>query len=348
MPPKIVRRTPPRPPVYRTGGRVYRTDTCRPQVDALRAGKIAYHALARGTYPGARLPPRALPGVSCVGYWDAIGAQDWGLELHRNEGIEIACMETGGMPYVVDGVRHTLRAGDLTITRPWQLHCHGHPRIGPGRIHWVIIDVGVRRPHETWRWPPWLILSAEDLAELARRLRSNERAVWKADEPLVESFRAIARTLSDHPPRACISPVAVHLNALLLHLLELLRGDRSPAPAALAPAERTVELFLRDLEENPASLGREWTLESMAQECGLRATAFAKYCRRLMNTSPLHHLNRLRLARAALLLRTAPRRTVTEVAFDVGFHSSQYFSTQFHRHFRCTPKAYRGAQTKPR
>ena len=332
-----------RPPVYRSAGRVYRTDTCRPQVDALRAGKITFQALARGHYPGARLPDDALPGVSCVGFWDAIGAQDWGLELHRNEGVEIACMETGGMPFVVDGASHALRAGDVTITRPWQLHSHGHPLIGPGRIHWVIIDVGVRRPHEAWQWPAWVVLSPADRQELTQRLRQNERPIWKGSDEVLTCFRALARALSDRPPRAAISPVAVHLNALLLHLLELLRAAPVDTPSALAPAERTVELFLHDLAENPTSLAQDWTLESMARECGLRPTAFAKYCRRLLNTSPLQHLSRLRLTRAADLLRAQPRLTVTEIAFAVGFHSSQYFSTQFHRHFHCTPKAYRAA-----
>ena len=343
MPPKNAQSRSLRPPVFRTAGRVYRTDTCRPQVDALRGGKIAYHALARGHYPGARLPEGALPGVSCIGFWDAIGAQDWGLELHRNEGVEIACMETGGMPFVVDGASHALRAGDLTITRPWQLHSHGHPLIGPGRIHWVIIDVGVRRPHEAWQWPAWVVLSQDDRRELTRRLRQNERPVWKATDEVLDAFRSIAGALADHAPRAALSPVTVYLNALLLHLLEMLREARTPAPPALAPAERTVELFLHDLEENAASLTQDWTLESMARECGLRPTAFAKYCRRLMNTSPLQHLSRLRLRQAAAMLRAQPRLTVTEIAFAVGFHSSQYFSTQFHRHFRCTPKAYRAA-----
>lgn len=329
------------PPVFRSAGQTYRVDTCRPQVEALRTGKIAFHALSRGSYPGARLPEGALPGVPSLGFWDAIGPQDWGLELHRNEGIEITLMETGGMPFVVEGASMQLRAGDLTITRPWQLHSHGHPRIGPGRIHWIIIDVGVRRPNEDWKWPPWVILSDEDVRELTRRLRANEQPVWKSSDELQACFRAIARVLTEREPAGCVSPVAVYLNELLYHLLEMLRASRQPADSAFSPAERTVELFLRDLESNSESLAQEWTLESMAAECGLGPTAFAKYCRRFSNTSPLQHLNRLRLQQSARMLLEKPGHTITEIAFASGFHSSQYFSTQFHRYFKQTPKDYR-------
>ena len=332
---------PPPPPVFRATGRVWRVDSCRPQVEAMLAGKIEYHALSNGAYPGAALPKGALPGAACVGFWDAIGPQDWGLDLHRNEGVEIALMETGGMPFILEGGRHDLRAGDLTVTRPWQLHGHGHPLIGPGRLHWAILDVGVRRPNEEWRWPAWVVLSADDRSELAARLRRNGRPVLKASEALQEDFRAIARVLQERPAAACLSPVAVHLNALLYHLLEALRAERNPPGGGGNPAEQTVALFLADLERNPGHLSEDWTLESMAAECGLKPTAFAKYCRLLKNTSPLRHLNRLRLQAAADLLRARPSLTITEVAFRAGFHSSQYFATQFQRHYHLTPKAFR-------
>jgi AraC family L-rhamnose operon regulatory protein RhaS len=330
-----------RPPIFRAATSTYGVDTCRPQRDAIRDGKITLHALARGGYPGEQLPSDALRGVNSIGYWDAIGPQDWGLELHRNEGIEISFMETGGMPFVVENRGHELRAGDLTVTRPWQLHCHGYPTIGPGRIHWIIIDVGVRRPNQEWKWPDWVVLAPRDLKELTNRLRHLNQPVQKTSEAIQNCFRAIAASLADREPTRRISPITVYLNELLWHLLELLRTQRTVRQSRISPAEQTVRLFLRDLENNEQSLCEAWTLESMAKECGLGETAFARYCRLLTNTSPLHHLNRLRLQLAARMLREQPDRSITDIGFACGFNSSQYFSTQFHRHFKRTPKAYR-------
>ena len=329
------------PPIYRGGDRTYHVDTCRPQKEARQARKIDLHALARGTYPGERLPNDALRGLNSLGFWDAVGPQDWGLELHRNEGVEIALMETGGMPFVLEDRTHDLRAGDLTITRPWQLHSHGHPFIGPGRIHWAVIDVGVRRPNQDWKWPSWVILSPGDLRELTSRLRHNERPAWKATNELIECFRAIARTLTSGAGARRISPLTVYLNEVLWHILELLRRDRRRGEPELLSSQRTVELFLRDLENNPGGLAHDWTLGGMAAECGLGVTAFSRYFRLLTNTSPLNHLNRLRLHHAARLLCERPDTSITAIAMACGFNSSQYFATQFHRHFGHPPKAHR-------
>jgi AraC family L-rhamnose operon regulatory protein RhaS len=73
-------------------------------------------------------------------------------------------------------------------------------------------------------------------------------------------------------------------------------------------------------------------------------TTFAKYCRQLANTSPMKFLARCRCELAARRLVERPAASVTEIAFDSGFSSSQYFASQFRRHLGCTPSAYRAGQ----
>jgi len=52
------------------------------------------------------------------------------------------------------------------------------------------------------------------------------------------------------------------------------------------------------------------------------------------------HVRRLRLERAAWLLRTS-RATVTRVALDTGYETSAAFNKAFQRHFRVSPTAFR-------
>ena len=109
----------------------YEIDRCEPQNRAIKSGRINFHALTKGHYPGTPVPENVLSGLSSIGFWSAGGAQDWGLDEHRNEGIEIMFLETGTMVFVADQKRYNLRAGQFTITRPWQLHKLGTPNIGP-------------------------------------------------------------------------------------------------------------------------------------------------------------------------------------------------------------------------
>jgi AraC family L-rhamnose operon regulatory protein RhaS len=138
-----------------------------------------------------------------------------------------------------------------------------------------------------------------------------------------------------------ISRLTVAVNRVFVELLEVLSihpVDESPASDS---RRRTVELFLRDLAENPASSAEPWTLETISGQCGMGITAMAKYCRELVNSGPIAYLNLCRLEHAARALRDEPSLSVTEIAMRVGFNSSQYFATCFRKRYRTTPVGYR-------
>jgi AraC family L-rhamnose operon regulatory protein RhaS len=328
-------------PIYQNGADLFEIDNCGPQLRAMREGKLELRALSKGHYPGMRMNSNVLPGLTHLGFWDCREAQDWGLEAHRNEGLEIVFLETGGMGFEVDGRKHSLHAGNLTVTRPWQLHKLGDPNIGRGRLCWIILDVGVRRPNQEWRWPSWVVLSPRDLGDLTRMLRQGEQAVWLAHPRMRQVFRELADCVLRWKEPRTASRLAVAVNRLLVELLDVLAEQQRDESPDLASRRRTVELFLKDLAENPASGAEPWTLEAMAARCGLGITSLAKYCRELVNCGPMAYLGLCRLEHAARLLRGEPGLSVTEVAMSCGFNSSQYFATLFQRHYGRTPTSYR-------
>ena len=138
-----------------------------------------------------------------------------------------------------------------------------------------------------------------------------------------------------------VSRLAAHLNQLLIGILDALTEQQAHEDAELTSRWRAVEIFLKDLEEGRVGLGESWTLDRMAAHCGLGVTVFSKYCRELVNASPVEFLNRCRLDYAARQLRSAPRLPVTEIAFASGFNSSQYFATSFAKRFQLSPSDYR-------
>ncbi len=282
-----------------------------------------------------------LPGLTNAGFWNCQRAQDWGLESHRNEGIELVFLETGSLGFEVDGGLHQLHAGDLTVTRPWQLHRLGDPNIGRGRLYWLILDVGVRRPNQEWIWPEWVVLSARDKTELARKLRQGEQAVWTANSALREVFRDMAECVVHWKNPRMASRLAVVVNRMLVEILEILASQQTVESPALITRRRTVELFLMDLAANPLSSAEPWTLPAMALQCGMGVTAMAKYCRELVNCGPMSYLNLCRLDHAARMLSDGSEKSVTDIAMAVGFNSSQYFATLFRKRQRMTPMEFR-------
>lgn len=326
-------------PTYKSGHEEYEIDRCEPQNQAVREGKIEFHALTKGHYPGTPIPQNILPGLNSIGFWDAGGTQDWGEDPHRNEGVEITFLETGSMVLNADK-QHSLRAGHFTITRPWQLHKLGAPNIGPGRLHWLILDVGVRRPHQNWRWPEWVVLTKNDLAELTRKLRHNENPVWASTPAIAQSFRDLARSIVHWEQPHSVSRLAVSLNQLLIGILDVLSGQRVHENDQLTTHRRTVELFLKDLEEGRLDLSEPWTLERMAQQCNMGITALTRYSREIVNAGPMEFLNLCRLEFAARKLREQPAPSITDTAFACGFNSSQYFATRFRERFHISPSEF--------
>jgi AraC-like DNA-binding protein len=328
-------------PIYKARNTRYKIDSCEPQNIAIQTGKINFHALTKGHYPGTPVPKNVLAGLSSIGFWNADSAQDWGEDPHRNEGVEIIFLETGTIGFTTDRKKYDLRAGQFIVTRPWQHHKLGTPNIGPGRLHWLIVDVGVRRPHQSWNWPDWLILTHQDLAELTRKLRHNENPVWNATPTIIHSFKELARTVEAWDQPHAVSRMATFLNQLFLGILDALCEQQTRDTPELTSRQRTVELFLRELKGDALVCSEAWTIGSMAEHCGMGVTAFSKYCRELVNAGPMEYLNQCRLEFAARQLRSDPDATVTDVAYRNGFNASQYFATRFRQRFGCTPRAYR-------
>ncbi|MEI6675471.1 MAG: AraC family transcriptional regulator [Verrucomicrobiota bacterium] len=316
----------------------HRADTCEPLAAAADAGELRLMALARGAYPGDPLPGRALPQVSSIGYWDAAHDQTWGLAEHRNEGIEITYLDNGHLGFVVDGRSHPLSPGLLTITRPWQPHSVGTPLVTASRLYWLILDVGVRQAHRAWVWPPWLVLSRQDLKELTSLLRENEHPVWPGTPEIGRCFAALGHLVecaqSGHPP---LSRLALLINELLVCVLELLRTQNPPRRTALTLGERSVAMFLERLKKH---LDEPWTLESMAAQAGLKRTRFAHHCRKLTNLAPMAYLQQVRVEKAKRLLLGSDTN-ITAIAMDCGFASSAYFSSVFRSLTGCAPRDWR-------
>lgn len=319
----------------------YEVDSCLPQRVAIDSGKVGFQAWSHGHYPGKRIQPKWLSGVPSMGYFDVIGTQDWGIPAHRNEGIEICYQQTGESVLKVDGTSHRMLPNSLSLTRPWQLHSLGDPYLRSGRLIWVIIDVGVIRPNQDWTLPDWCVLTSSDRTELVDKLRGNEHPVWKATPRISECFSKITQLVEAPSVDPAISQARVQLNALLLGVLDMLSEQNVSTDDTLTTRRRAVQLFLGELERDGRLLAQPWTLEQMAGQCGVKRTTFSHYCHEMTNSSPIEALNRWRLTRAAEQLHAEPDKSITSIALEAGYSSSQYFATKFKRQHGMSPRQWR-------
>lgn len=317
---------------------------CAAQISAARAGKIQLTALSRGQYPGAILPSNTLPGLNSIGFWDGSGSQDWGIEPRRNRGLEIHFVRTGNMAFKVDEQPFHLNAGDLALTRPWQLHRLGDPNVGPGCVHWLDIDVGLRNPNDRWRWPDWVMLTRDDLAELTQKLRRNQMAVCKSTPEIAKIFQQLAACIVQWNNPHSTSRMIAGLNQLFVALLDNAETKKQNERAVQSSNRQLVEAFLKAIQDNPANCEEINSLKEMAERCGMGITVFAKHTREFANVGPMEFLKQCRLNHAARQLRERPGVSITDVCFSNGFNSSQYFATCFRKQFKMSPREFASSQ----
>jgi AraC-like DNA-binding protein len=329
---------PRRPVSFRSQRELYHADTCEPLAAAVARGDLRLAALGRGSYPGRPLPARDLRELCSIGVWDARADQRWGLDWHRNEGIELTYLAAGHLDFAVEDRNVALQPGNFTITRPWQKHRVGDPNVTASRLFWLILDVGVRRPNQPWRWPGWMLLDAALLRQVTVTLRHNEQPVWKADRRLARCFEDLA-THCGHPLTPThAAQLKILINELWVALAELLVSRRMQLDESLSSTDRTVRLFLEELRSRS---DEPWTLEAMAEQCGIGRSRLAHYCRQHTNCTPIEYLTRCRLEHACTLLQGEPTRSITDIALACGFETSQYFATVFARHFGRSPRIWR-------
>lgn len=113
---------------------------------------------------------------------------------------------------------------------------------------------------------------------------------------------------------------------------------RSPSPDGRSLLR--IGEALSHLERN---IHREVNLEELASIAHMSQRSFLRVFQSAVGTSPLAWAIEQRINRACSLLRQTDKR-VTEIAFDVGFNDSNYFTRQFTRATGFSPRAYRRRQ----
>lgn len=151
--------------------------------------------------------------------------------------------------------------------------------------------------------------------------------------------RLIEDELADEADEPGSGSVIDRLGDLIL--VELLRVEMRRA-SEMNPvwvhgvADATVSRFVARLHAEP---GRHWTWESMGRAAGLSRSALDRRFRAVLGQSPNRYLLALRMRLAASEL-AAGRKSIAEIAADVGYESEAAFHRAFRRTLGLTPGTY--------
>jgi len=259
------------------------------------------------------------------------------MHPHRNHGLELVLVEYGHLEWQVETRAESLYPGSLFFTLPWQVHGSRMIREPDNRIYYILIAQPETAPAETstLRLPETLNFTPEETGLIGEALFRTPLHT-RSSSPLIRSLftELIQKLDAGHQDERPLC--AALLKALLLETARIFSSPEKPDRSKWT-AEQNVSKFMLQLQTH---IDEPWTLDRMAEACKVKRSRFADIARQLTGYPPVKYLNRLRFETAGRLLKES-RKTVTEIAFECGFSSSQYFAAQFKKESGMTPTEYR-------
>ena len=270
-------------------------------------------------------------GIACV---PAIGFDNfqraWKVpEVHYHpECLEMSLCLRGSLGFEFRGQTRTLLPGNVAVSGPDDPHrFSSYPkrlskywflfRIPSGRIPLLRLPAREKR---------WLV---QELTALPGRMFNGER--------LELCFQRIFRIYDSVPAKSPERSLLLR-NAVTDLLLRIVECSKSP-PRQESNAR--LKSILREMEDHPE---RAYRIAELAERAGVSPSNLMRRFKKLTGLPPHAFCVTRRIAKASEMLRQGDR-SITSIADELGFASSQHFATSFKQATGIVPKRWKAANT---
>ncbi len=252
------------------------------------------------------------------------------LSPHRHKSIiEICYLSRGEQQYRVGGKDYLLRGSDVFVTFPGELHGSGNTPQEKGILYWLQVRMPVRSRKT------FLGMARRDIDPLIKALNRLPVRFFKGPAKL--------RILFDEVIQAALSTEFHPRLRVMIKLIELLE---TVLQACLShPRNDPPEDIREILKWIHACPGKNLGVEDLAERAKLSVSWFNAKFRRWVGIPPAEYVLRQKIEKAKMMLRRE-NSSVTQVAMDLGFSTSQYFATVFKRYTGRQPGRFRPFYTK--
>ncbi len=269
-----------------------------------------------------------LPLVKAVGSIRSRSAQR--IAWHEHDGFELIFLLEGATSYEFqDADALDLCGGQFLFVPNHARHRGRHDIRSPSVLCGILFQPERRRAHENSPFAP------PELARLCAQLRPQPPGVRTMNRELRGIIARLAELVLIFRQGRARSDVKPQLRAVIcLAIMEAARllGTRERAGATQMVA--AAQAFLRSRH------GDAVQMNELAAHLGLGRARMFEIFKSETGLSPNDFLQRHRIEQAKALL-TDSRRSITDIAMETGFGSSQYFSRVFRKYCGLTPGDFR-------
>lgn len=278
---------------------------------------------------------RPFPHIIELGYRKNISLQLNSLPVISQSSLGIYVITEGKFSWMIARKEYLLYPGDVALVLPGETFGSEKGILEIGSFSWIQIRCGLDA-HAGLDMHQCSHLSPTDLQAIGKILSLNESAALIRFSEAGRIIHALQHEIVKQEIGYLARVVQLTdelLIAITRHLTKQNRQGRD-FPQAFLNLEET-------LRQN---LSHQWSVEEMAALVGMGATVFNERVKNYTGFTPINYLINIRIAEAIKLLRK-PDISLTDIALDTGFYSSQHFSTTFKKITGYTPSEFRKNHT---
>jgi AraC-like DNA-binding protein/mannose-6-phosphate isomerase-like protein (cupin superfamily) len=246
------------------------------------------------------------------------------LVIHKHErSYEYVFVDSGKVTWEVDGQLITSHTGQIFHTRPGEWHRARLNFIEPCRIWWLIL----LDPSEH---VGWLNLPDEERMEIHNQLQKLPRII-PVDIRVRELFTKLRDIIEHYEPLSSCR-IRHYVLDIILQMLH---------PSSNRQISFDLQKAMFTLAETvQAAPEKRWTNKDLANQIGVSESHFYRLFHLMYGQSPANYIDRLRIELSCQIL-LQKEISITTVAMDLGYKTSQHFATVFKKYMGLSPSQWR-------
>ena len=247
--------------------------------------------------------------------------------FHRDT-MEIFCVVKGRRECSIytgeKAVSFEFTGSEALIVFPNEPHVTGSNGIDPCDLYALQFNLSENED--------FLGLNAENSRRLTEALRALKHRHVAMTPVAFSLIKCAFDRFYEMTPESCCEGAAFLVSFLctLLHL----------PPVDSAPAEAPNDRILRVVDYIAENISQPMTLKELADYAGYSLSRFKALFREVTGQTPAQYISMHKVEQAKELLRD-PGKSITDIAYDLGWSSSNYFCAVFKKYTNISPLHYR-------
>ncbi len=268
-----------------------------------------------------------LPELALIG-WARIAHAE-GLAAHRHHAYEICYIAQGQVTWIVESDVYDVRRGELFVTKPGAVHSGLNNTMHPCEIRWLHVSL----PEDGLAFPG---LTLSEIAQLRADFEAMQHPRFLGTTGIEHMLGHI---LSEHrtPSMYAVPLVRSYLHQLLIQVAQ---AYQTHCRSRSSQFVTTSQPICRVLEWMEAHMAEAYHVEDLARIATMSISQFHRQFLAETGFSPAEYRTRQRLQMAKQWL-TESDRPISDIAYDLGFSTGQYFATVFKKFEGVTPHEFR-------